>query len=75
MIKGGWESVLREDEHRMIESDKEGLKLVIYENDTIVYRGEFDEELNHIPLYFGGYCKRNDCIKRNGMEIKQELNK
>ena len=53
MIKEGWESVLREDEHRMIESDKEGLKLVIYENDTIVYRGEFDEELNHIPLYFG----------------------
>ena len=75
MIKGGWESVLREDEHRMIESDKEGLKLVIYENDAIVYRGVFDEEWNHIPLYFGGYSKRNDCIKRNGIEMKQELNK
>ena len=53
MIKEGWESVLREDEHRMIENGKEGLKLVFYDNNTIVYQGEFDEELNHIPLYFG----------------------
>ena len=47
LFKEGWNSVLGEGDHRMIENDEEGLKLVIRnKNDTMVYQGEFDEELN-----------------------------
>ena len=47
LFKEEWESVLGEGDHRMIENSKEGLKLVIRDrNNTMIYRGEFDEELN-----------------------------
>ena len=47
LFKEEWKSVLGEGDHRMIENSKEGLKLVIRnKNSTVIYKGEFDEELN-----------------------------
>ena len=69
-----WESVLGEGDHRMIENSKEGLKLVIRDrNNTMIYKGEFDEELNRHgkgieydengKLKYEGYWKRDELMK------------
>ena len=68
-----WESVLGEGDHRMIENSKEGLKLVIRDkNNTMIYQGEFDEELNRHgkgleydengKLKYEGYWNRDKLI-------------
>ena len=47
LFKEGWNSVLGEGDHRMIENSEEGLLLLILNtNNTVIFRGEFDEELN-----------------------------
>ena len=45
LFKEGWNSVLGEGDHRMIENSEGGLKLVI-RNKNMILQGEFDEELN-----------------------------
>ena len=47
VFKEGWKSIFGKGDHRMRENSKEGLKLVSRDkNNTMVYQGEFDEELN-----------------------------
>ena len=73
LFKEGWNSVLGEGDHRMIENSKEGLKLVIRDrNNTMIYQGEFDEELNRHgkgmeydvngKLKYEGYWKRDELM-------------
>ena len=82
MFKEGWNSVLGEGDHRMIENSKEGLKLVIRDkNNTMIYRGEFDEELNRHgkgleyddngQLKYEGYWN-NDELMRIVREFKED---
>ena len=82
LFKEGWESVLGEGDHRMIENSKEGLKLVIRDrNNTMIYQGEFDEELNRHgkgmeydengKLKYEGYWKRDELM-RIAREFKED---
>ena len=67
-----WESVLGEGDHRMIENSKEGLKLVIRDrNNTMIYKGEFDEELNRHGK--GLEYDENGKLKYEGYWNKGEL--
>ena len=74
LFKEGWNSVLGEGDHRMIENSKEELKLVIRDrNNTMIYQGEFDEELNRYgkgieydengKLKYEGYWKRDELMR------------
>ena len=74
LFKEEWKSVLGEGDHRMIENSKEGLKLVIRDrNNTMIYKGEFDEELNRHgkgleydengKLKYEGYWKRDELMR------------
>ena len=74
LFKEEWNSALREGDHRMIENSKEGLKLVIRDrNNTMIYQGEFDEELNRHgkgmeydengKLKYEGYWKRDELMR------------
>ena len=74
LFKEEWESVLGEGDHRMIENSKEGLKLVIRnKNSIVIYRGEFDEELNRHgkgieyddngKLKYEGYWNKDELMK------------
>ena len=72
LFKEGWESVLGEGDHRMIENNEEGLKMVIYDrNDKMIYRGEFDEELNRHGK--GIEYDENGKLKYEGYWNKGEL--
>ena len=73
LVKKGWESVLGEGDYRIIENNKEEMELVIRDkNDTMIYQGEFDEELNRHgkgleydengKLKYEGYWKRDELI-------------
>ena len=67
-----WESVLGEGDHRIIENSKGGLKLVIRDkNNTMIYRGEFDEELNRHGK--GMEYNENGKLKYEGYWNKDEL--
>ena len=74
LFKEEWNSVLGKGDHRMIENSKEGLKLVIRNrNNTVIYRGEFDEELNrhgkgieydeHGKLKYEGYWNKSELVR------------
>ena len=74
LFKEEWNSVLGEGDHRIIENSKEGLKLVIRnKNDIVIYRGEFDEELNRHgkgieyddngELKYEGYWNKDELMK------------
>ena len=74
-----WKSILGGDD-RKIENSKEGLKLVIRDkNKTMIYQGEFDEELNRHgkgveydengQLKYEGYWDKDELI-RIGKEFK-----
>ena len=74
LFKEEWESVLGEGDHRIIVNSKGGLKLVIRDNnDTMIYKGEFDEELNRHgkgleydengKLKYEGYWKRDELMR------------
>ena len=74
LFKEEWKSALGEGDSRKIENSKEGLKLVIRDrdNNTMIYQGEFDEELNRHgkgleydengKLKYEGYWKRDELI-------------
>ena len=65
-----WKSVL-EGDYRKIENSREGLKLVIRDrNNTMIYRGEFDEELNR---HGKGLEYENGKLKYEGYWDKDEL--
>ena len=72
LFKEEWKSILEEnEERRIIENSKEGLKLVLFdENDLIIYRGEFDEELNR---HGKGIEYENGKMKYEGYWNKGEL--
>ena len=71
LFKEEWESVLGEGDHRIIENSKEGLKLVIRDrNNTMIYQGEFDEELNR---HGKGIEYENGELKYEGYWNKDEL--
>ena len=74
LFKEEWNSVLGEGDHRMIENSKEGLKLVIRDkNNTMIFQGEFDEELNRHgkgmeydengKLKYEGYWNKDELVK------------
>ena len=74
LFKEEWNSVLGEGDHRIIENSKEGLKLVIRnKNSIVIYRGEFDEELNRHrkgmeydengKLKYEGYWNRDKLMR------------
>ena len=75
LFKEEWNSVLGEGDHRMMENSKEGLKLVIRDrdNNTMIYQGEFDEELNRHgkgmaygengKLKYEGYWNNDELMK------------
>ena len=82
LFKEEWNSVLGEGDHRIIENSKEGLKLVIRnKNSIVIYRGEFDEELNRHgkgieyddngKLKYEGYWN-NDELMRIVREFKED---
>ena len=72
LFKEGWNSVLGEGDHRMIENSKEELKLVIRDkNSTVIYQGEFDEELNRYGK--GIEYDDNGKLKYEGYWNKDEL--
>ena len=74
LFKEEWKSVLGEGDHRMIENSKEGLKLVIRDrNNTMIYQGEFDEELNRHGK--GMEYDENGKLKYEGYWNKGELMK
>ena len=74
LFKEEWNSVLGEGDHRMIENSKEGLKLVIRDrNNTMIYQGEFDEELNRYGK--GMEYGDNGKLKYEGYWIRDELMK
>ena len=74
VFKEGWKSIFGKGDHRMIENSKEGLKLVIRDkNSTMIYQGEFDEELNRHgkgieydvngELNYEGYWNKDELVK------------
>ena len=83
LFKEEWESALGEGDSRKIENSKEGLKLVIRDrdNNTMIYQGEFDEELNRHgkgleyddngELKYEGYWKRDELV-RIAKEFKED---
>ena len=74
LFKEGWNSVFGKGDHRMIENSKEGLKLVIRnKNSTVIFRGEFDEELNRHGK--GIEYDENGKLKYEGYWNKDELMK
>ena len=67
-----WESVFEKGDHRMIENSKEGFRLVILDkNNTMIYRGEFDEELNRYGK--GIEYDENGKLKYEGYWNKDKL--
>ena len=72
LFKEEWNSALREGDHRMIENSEGGLKLVIRDrNNTMIYQGEFDEELNRHGK--GMEYDENGKLKYEGYWNKGEL--
>ena len=74
LFKEEWNSALGEGDSRKIENSKEGLKLVIRDrNNTMIYKGEFDEELNRYgkgieydengKLKYEGYWNKDKLVK------------
>ena len=65
LFKEEWDNVLGEGDHRMIENSEGGLKLVIRDrNNTMIYQGEFDEELNrHGKLKYEGYWNKGKLMR------------
>ena len=73
LFKEEWKSALGEGDSRKIENSKEGLKLVIRDrdNNTMIYQGEFDEELNRHRK--GMAYDDNGKLKYEGYWIRDEL--
>ena len=74
LFKEGWNSVFGKGDHRMIENSEEGLLLLILNtNNTVIFRGEFDEELNRHGK--GIEYDENGKLKYEGYWNKDELMK
>ena len=72
LFKEEWDSVLGEGNHRLVENSRDGLVLVIRNSDnTMIYRGGFDEELNRCGI--GVEYGENGELKYEGYWIRDKI--